>query len=453
MPKGKILIVDDNKSVLSALELLLFPAFGEIRTVSTPNRIQGYLEEGDIDLVVLDMNFSAGVNTGNEGLYWLKKITEFDPELPVVMITAYGDVELAVKALKEGATDFVLKPWDNQKILATLKSAYQLRQSRLEVCRLRQKEKALKKEINREFQPMIGVSHNMMQMQNMITKVAKTEANILITGENGTGKELVAREIHRFSSRKDEVMVSVDMGAVSETLFESELFGHVKGAYTDAREDRIGKIETAHNGTLFLDEIGNFSLSLQAKMLAVLQNRQITPLGSNRSIDVNIRLICATNRDLAHMIDEGSFREDLLYRINTIHLEVPPLRERGKDIILLSEFFLKKYSDKYGKENLRINSLTQEKLMNYRWPGNVRELQHAIEKAVILSDGNILKPENFFFKPITVSSIDQNLTVEEMEKRMISGVMKKANGNMSIAAQRLGFSRQTLYNKIKKYGI
>ena len=243
MPKGKILIVDDNKSVLSALELLLFPAFGEIRTVSTPNRIQGYLEEGDIDLVVLDMNFSAGVNTGNEGLYWLKKITEFDPELPVVMITAYGDVELAVKALKEGATDFVLKPWDNQKILATLKSAYQLRQSRLEVCRLRQKEKALKKEINREFQPMIGVSHNMMQMQNMITKVAKTEANILITGENGTGKELVAREIHRLSSRKDEVMVSVDMGAVSETLFESELFGHVKVAYTDAREDRIGKLK------------------------------------------------------------------------------------------------------------------------------------------------------------------------------------------------------------------
>ncbi|NWJ51109.1 MAG: sigma-54-dependent Fis family transcriptional regulator [Bacteroidetes bacterium] len=453
MPKGKILIVDDNKSVLSALELLLFPAFGEIRTVSTPNRMQGYLEEGDVDLVVLDMNFSAGVNTGNEGLYWLKKIMEFDPELPVVMITAYGDVELAVKALKEGATDFVLKPWDNQKMLATLKSAYQLRQSRLEVSRLKQKERALKKEINRDFQPMIGTSHSMMQMQKMIAKVAKTEANVLITGENGTGKELVAREIHRLSGRKEEVMVSVDMGAVSETLFESELFGHVKGAYTDAREDRIGKIETAHNGTLFLDEIGNFTLSLQAKMLTVLQNRQIIPLGSNLPVDVNIRLICATNRDLSHMIDEGTFREDLLYRINTIHIEVPPLRERGKDIILLSEFFLKRYSDKYGKENLRINSQTQEKLLNYRWPGNVRELQHAIEKAVILSDGNVLKPESFFFKPIIASSIDQNLTVEEMEKRMISGVMKKANGNMSIAAQRLGFSRQTLYNKIKKYGI
>jgi DNA-binding NtrC family response regulator len=415
--------------------------------------MQGFLDEGDVDLVVLDMNFSAGVNSGNEGLYWLKKITEFDPEIPVVMITAYGDVELAVKALKEGATDFVLKPWDNQKMLATLKSAYQLRQSRLEVSRLRQKEKALKQEINREFQPMIGNSHSIMQMQNMIAKVAKTEANVLITGENGTGKELVAREIHRLSGRKEEVLVSVDMGAVSETLFESELFGHVKGAYTDAREDRVGKIETAHNGTLFLDEIGNFSLSLQAKMLTVLQNRQITPLGSNRPIDVNIRLICATNRDLSHMIDEGTFREDLLYRINTIHIEVPPLRDRGKDISLLSEFFLKKYADKYGKENLRINSQAQEKLLNYRWPGNVRELQHSIEKAVILSDGNVLKPENFFFKPIMTVTIDQNLTVEDMEKKMISGVMKKANGNMSIAAQRLGFSRQTLYNKIKKYGI
>jgi DNA-binding NtrC family response regulator len=453
MPKGKILIVDDNKSVLSALELLLFPAFGEIRTVSTPNRIQGLLEEGEFDLVVLDMNFAAGVNTGNEGLYWLKKINEFDSELPVVMITAYGDVELAVKALKEGATDFVLKPWDNQKLLATLKSAFQLRQSRLEVSRLKQKEKALKKEFNREFRPMIGNSHCLMQMQNMIAKVAKTEANVLITGENGTGKELVAREIHRLSGRCDEVMVNVDMGAVSETLFESELFGHVKGAFTDAHEDRVGKIETAHNGTLFLDEIGNFTLSLQAKMLNVLQNRQIIRVGSNKPINVNIRLICATNRDLSQKIDEGSFREDLLYRINTIHIEVPPLRERGKDIILLSEFFLKKYSDKYGKENLRINSHAQEKLMNYRWPGNVRELQHAMEKAVILSDGNVLKPENFFFKPIMAAPIDQNLTVEEMEKRMISGVMNKANGNMSIAAQRLGFSRQTLYNKIKKYGL
>ena len=453
MQKGKILIVDDNKSVLSALELLLFPAFEKIRTVSTPNRIQGLLETSAFDLVVLDMNFSAGVNTGNEGLYWLKKIIEFDADLPVVLITAYGDVELAVKALKEGATDFILKPWDNQKLLATLKSAYQLRQSRLEVSQLKLKEKALKKEINRAYRPMIGVSHSMVQMQNMIAKVAKTDANVLITGENGTGKELVAREIHRLSVRCNEVMVNVDMGAVSETLFESELFGHVKGAFTDAREDRIGKIETAHNGTLFLDEIGNFTLPLQAKMLTVLQNRKIVRVGANTPINVDIRLICATNRDLSHMIDTGTFREDLLYRINTIYIEVPPLRDRGKDILLLAEYFIKQYTDKYGKEPLRLNSQAQEKLLNYRWPGNVRELQHAIEKAVILSEGNVLKPENFFFKPIISSTIDQDLTVEEMEKRMISGVMNKTEGNMSIAAQRLGFSRQTLYNKIKKYGL
>ena len=453
MAKGKILVVDDNKSVLSALELLLFPAFGEIRTVSTPNRIQGMLESGDFDLILLDMNFSAGVNNGNEGLYWLKKIHAFDQELPVVMITAYGDVELAVKALKEGATDFVLKPWDNQKLLATLQSAFRLHQARLEVNSLRQKEKALKKEFNGEFRPMIGVSHVMMQMQNIIAKVAKTEANVLITGENGTGKELVAGAIHRLSGRCEEVMVNVDMGAVSETLFESELFGHVKGAFTDAREDRVGKMETAHKGTLFLDEIGNLSLSLQAKMLAVLQNHRITRLGSNKHIDVDIRLICATNRDLSKMVDQGTFREDLLYRVNTIHIEVPSLRERGKDILLLCEFYLKKYADKYGKNNLRINSQAQDKLLSYPWPGNVRELQHTIEKAVILSDGNVLKPENFFFKTTVTATIDNGLTIEEMEKRMIIGVLQKSNGNMSLASLQLGFSRQTLYNKIKKYGL
>jgi len=453
MSKGKILVVDDNKSILSALELLLFPAFGEIRTVSTPNRIQAMLESEDFDLIVLDMNFSAGVNTGNEGLFWLKKIHAFDPEIPVVMITAYGDVELAVKALKEGATDFILKPWDNQKLLATLKSAYQLRQSRLEVSSLKQKEKALKKEFNRASRPMIGTSGVMMQMQNLIAKVARTDANVLITGENGTGKELVAREIHRLSHRCDEVMVSVDMGAVSETLFESELFGHVKGAFTDAREDRAGKIETAHSGTLFLDEIGNLSLSLQAKLLAVLENRQITRLGSNKQIDVDIRLVCATNRDIVRMVEDKVFREDLLYRINTIHIEVPPLRDRGMDILQLCEFFLKRYSDKYGKYNLRINNQAQDKLLNYRWPGNVRELQHTVEKAVILSDGNVLKPENFFFKPVLSPTIENGLTVDEMEKRMIVGVLLKSSGNMSLAAQQLGFSRQTLYNKIKKYEL
>lgn len=453
MTKGKILVVDDNKGIQSALELLLVPVCKAIVSISSPNRLMPLLETGEFDLILLDMNFSAGVNTGNEGLYWLRKIKEFNSDIPVILITAYGDVELAVKALKEGATDFILKPWDNQKLIATVQAGFQLRWSKLEITQLKQKEGILKKELNREVVPIIGSSPAVQQMLNLVRIVAKTDANVLITGENGTGKDLVAREIHRLSPRNNEIMVSVDMGAISETLFESELFGHIKGAFTDAREDRVGKMEAANKGTLFLDEIGNLTLPLQAKLLAALQNREITKLGYNKPVGIDIRLISATNRDLNLLIADGLFREDLLYRLNTIHIEVPPLRDRGKDILVLAEYFITQFTSRYNKPTMRISPSAAEKLLSYSWPGNIRELQHTIEKAVIMNEGPVLKPDVFFFKPLTTSRLNKDMTLDEMEKSLISGVLQKAEGNLSLAAQRLGVTRQTLYNKIKKYGL
>ena len=454
MAKGNILIVDDNKSIISALEIFLGPEFDHVQGISNPNLIPSELKRFDYNLVILDMNFQAGINTGNEGLYWLNHIKKSNPDISVVLITAYSDVELAVKALKQGATDFIPKPWENSKLLATAKSAIQLNFSKKEVGQLKQQERGLKQELNRDQKFIIGTSPQLMQVMSMVRKVAKTNATILITGENGTGKELIAREIHRLSLRNHEVMVSVDMGAVSETLFESELFGHVKGAFTDARENRAGKFETANKGTLFLDEIGNLSFHLQAKLLAAIQNRQFMRLGSDKTIPVDIRLVCATNKDLPKMVEEGLFREDLLYRINTIQIEVPPLRERGNDIIVLAEFFLKKFASKYNKQGMKINQAAQEKLLKYQWPGNIRELQHTIEKAVILGDSLVLKPEDFFLRPVLSGKYDdQHLTIEEMEKQMILNAIDKSLGNMSSAAEQLGVTRQTLYNKIKKYGI
>jgi DNA-binding NtrC family response regulator len=451
MAKGNILIVDDNKSILSALEILLVSEFQSVTTLSDPNQIPTELRKNDYNLAVLDMNFKAGINTGNEGIYWLGRIKETNPEISVVMITAYGDVELTVKALKAGATDFVLKPWDNSKLLATLKSALQLNLSKKEVVQLKEKEKGLKSEINRDQKFIVGSSPQLMQVMNLVRKVAKTDANVLITGENGTGKELIAQEIHRLSNRADEIMVNVDMGAITETLFESELFGHVKGAFTDARENRPGKFEVADKGSLFLDEIGNLSFHLQAKLLAAIQNRQVSRIGSNQSVPVDIRLICATNKNLENMVHEGLFREDLLYRINTIQIEVPPLRDRGNDVVVLAEFFLKKYASKYNKPNLKINQQAQDKLLKYSWPGNIRELQHTIEKAVILSETNLLKPEDFFMRPIHAGkNMTSEATLEEMEKRMINMAIDKNNGNLSAAAEQLGITRQTLYNKMKK---
>lgn len=452
MAKGNVLIVDDNKSILSALEILLSPEFQTVTILTDPNQIPTELRRNDYNLVVLDMNFKAGINTGNEGIYWLGRIRETNPEISVVMITAFGDVELTVKALKAGANDFVLKPWDNAKLLATLKSALHLNLSKKEVNQLKEKEKGLKSEINREQKYIVGSSPQLMQVLNLVRKVAKTDANVLITGENGTGKELIAQEIHRLSNRSQEVLVSVDMGAVTETLFESELFGHVKGAFTDARESRAGKFEIADKGSLFLDEIGNLSVHLQAKLLAAIQNRQISRIGSNQTIPVNIRLICATNRNLENMVKEGLFREDLLYRINTIQVEVPPLRERENDVLALADFFLKKYASKYNKPNLKINRQAQEKLLKYNWPGNIRELQHTVEKAVILSDSNILKPEDFFMRPVsTLANHKPDTTLEDMEKQMIFQAIEKNQGNLSAAADQLGITRQTLYNKMKRF--
>jgi DNA-binding NtrC family response regulator len=449
--KGNILVIDDNKSILSTLEILLSPEFQIVTCLSNPNQILSELRKKEYNLVVLDMNFQAGVNTGNEGIYWLGRIKETNPEISVVMITAYGDIDTAVKALKAGASDFILKPWDNEKLIATLKLAIQLNLSKKEVQLLKERESELKKEINRDYKFIIGSSPQLMNVLNMVRKVAKTDANVLITGENGTGKELIAQEIHRMSNRAAEVLVSVDMGALSETLFESELFGHVKGAFTDARENRQGKFEIADKGTLFLDEIGNLSFHLQAKLLSAIENRQISRIGSNQLITTDIRLISATNRNLENMVQTGLFREDLLYRINTIHIEMPPLRERENDIIVLADFFLKKYSFKYNKPTIKINQQAYDKLQKYSWPGNIRELQHTIEKAVILSESSILKPEDLYLKQTgSVKNNDSANTLEEMEKKMIQQALEKNNGNFTAAAEQLGVTRQTLYNKLKK---
>lgn len=454
MIQGKILIIDDNKSVLSALELLLSTEYQTVTTLSNPNAITSISDIHIYDVILLDMNFSAGVNTGNEGFYWLKRIKELTPETSMVMITAYGDVEIAVRALKEGATDFILKPWDNKKLLGTIHAAYKLRLSQLKVKALRSTHQNLKSIINKEGPYIIGQSKAINRVLKLTKKVAATNANVLITGENGTGKELIAREIHKNSRRQHEVLVTIDMGAIPDTLFESELFGHVKGSFTDAHKDRPGKFEAANNGTLFLDEIGNLPLPLQSKLLSALQNRQVFKVGSNSGIDVDIRLICATNSHLENLVSNGSFREDLLYRINTIHIEIPPLRDREDDVLILADYFLKRYASKYGKKLSDISALAKKKLRNYNWPGNVRELQHTMERAVILSEGNTLNADDFLFKT-TVSSkhINDMETLDDMEKLMITNALHRHEGNFTAAANQLGITRQTLYNKAKRYGI
>ncbi len=451
MLDGKILVIDDNKSVLSALEILLQFEFKTVDSISNPNQISTFPNLKHFDIILLDMNFSAGVNTGNEGLYWLKEIKKIAPLTSVIMMTAYGAVELAVKALKEGATDFILKPWNNDKLITTLKTAYSLRKSQKEVEQLKEKESSLKQLINQNKNFIIGNSKALNAVLNLARKVAKTDVNVLITGENGTGKELIARELHRISERKNEVFIAVDMGAISESLFESELFGHIKGSFTDAKEDRAGKFEAADGGTLFLDEIGNLSLQAQAKLLSAIQNKLIVRVGSNKPITVDIRLVCATNSDLDKMVSDGLFREDLLYRINTIRMKIPPLRERENDVLILADFYLKRFAAKYGKQGLRINQATYDNFLSHRWPGNIRELVHAVERAVILADGNVLKPTDFLLNEKTTIAHDTGPdTLEEMEQLMISKALNQNDGNYSAAAEQLGVSRQTLYNKIKK---
>lgn len=451
MVDAKILVIDDNKSVLSALEILLQFEYNSVQTISNPNQISSFPNFNSFDIILLDMNFSAGVNTGNEGLYWLREIKKKAPHISVIMMTAYGAINLAVEALKEGASDFILKPWNNERLLTTVKSAYELRKTQKEVVQLKEKETNLKQVINQNSNYIIGNSKALNRVLSLVQKVAKTDVNVLVTGENGTGKELIARELHKLSPRQNEVFISVDMGSISENLFESELFGHVKGSFTDAKEDRAGKFEAANGGTLFLDEIGNLSLQMQAKLLSAIQNRVIVRVGANKPIPIDIRLICATNCNLDKMVSDGLFREDLLYRINTIRVEVPPLRDRENDILVLADFYLNKFISKYGKQGLRINQQAQDKLMAYAWPGNIRELLHTMERAVILSEGNVLKPDDFLLESKGSISIENGPnTLEEMELIMITNALNQNDGNYSAAAEQLGISRQTLYNKLKK---
>lgn len=448
MQAGAILIVDDNKSVLTSLEMLLESEFERIETASNPNQILSVLDSREIDLIILDMNFSAGVNTGNEGLFWLRRIQEIAPGLPVIMLTAYGDVELAVKALKGGATDFILKPWDNESLMEKVQTAFS---ASVRDHRKTGKRKAGTALSRNEPALIIGHSQTMMKLIKIVTKVAKTDANILITGENGTGKEMLAREIHRLSLRSQREMVSIDMGAISETLFESELFGHEKGAFTDAYDSRAGKFEAANGSTLFLDEIGNLSLSLQAKMLAALQNREVTRVGSNKKIPVDIRLIAATNRNIPEMVARSDFREDLYYRINTIQLEIPPLRNRREDIPVFADFFLKKYSTQYNRPGLAFHPTVLEKLKTYPWPGNIRELQHTIEKTVILAEKGIIRLADLSIRPLKTSVYSESPNLVDLERQAIETAIQQNDGNLTAAAEQLGVTRQTLYNKLKRF--
>ena len=453
---GKILIVDDDEDVLLAARLLLKKHARMVHTEKNPNAIPTLLKNESYDVILLDMNFTKDSTSGMEGFHWLSEILQIDPSVVVILITAYGDVDLAVRAMKEGATDFVMKPWQNEKLLATLSTATELSRSRAEVDNLKSRQERLSADLDQPFSELVGACTAMQQVFDTIQKVAKTDANVLILGENGTGKELVARELHRQSIRRDEVFINVDMGALSETLFESELFGHTKGSFTGAKDDRPGRFEIASGGTLFLDEIGNLSLPLQAKILTAIQNRRITRVGSNKPRDIDIRLICATNLPIHEMVANKEFRQDLLYRINTVEINLPPLRERQEDIVLLVEHFLDVYSKKYRKPHKRASASALKKLQKYIWPGNIRELQHAIERAIIMSDSQVLQPTDFFFSSSEAREdglIFDNYNLEEVEKLIIRKAITKHAGNISQAARELGLTRASLYRRLEKYGL
>jgi DNA-binding NtrC family response regulator len=453
---GRILVVDDDTDVLQAAKLFLKQHVANVDTEKNPESIPNLLKNYNYDLVLLDMNFTEDVSSGKEGFHWLKTILEIDPSIAVVLITAYGDVEKAVKAVKMGATDFVLKPWQNEKLLATVNSAINLTESRRQVDTLRTQQKQISADIDRHYQDIIGKSAAMNRVFQTIEKVAKTDANILITGENGTGKELVARALHRRSERSEDVFISVDLGALPENLFETELFGHTKGAFTDAKEARAGRFEVASGGTLFLDEIGNLPLQLQPKLLSAIETRKVTRIGANKPIEVDIRLICATNEPIQEMVQNNEFRQDLLYRINTIEIHLPALRERTVDIPLLAEHFLNQYSRKYDKGIHKISEPALKKLQAYAWPGNVRELQHAVERAVIMTDHEVLQPEDFLLTSLhgeesTMVFHDYNL--EEVEKTVIRKALDKHDGNISKSAEELGLTRASLYRRMEKYDL
>jgi DNA-binding NtrC family response regulator len=454
---GKILVVDDDEDILRTARLFLKREVARVDVEQNPEAIPFLIKNEQYDVILLDMNFTRDVSSGSEGFQWLGRILEHDPTAVVILITAYGDIEMAVKALKMGATDFVVKPWNNEKLLATVQSGIRLKNAKNELDTLRSQKDALSHEIDNKFQDVIGKSPSMMKVFDVIEKVAATDANVLITGENGTGKELIARALHRRSSRSNEVFVSVDLGAITETLFQSELFGHVKGAFTDAKEDKPGRFEIANKGTLFLDEIGNISLPHQAKLLTVLQNREVTRVGSNKSKAIDIRLICATNSNLEEMIKNNEFRQDLLFRINTIEIKLPPLRERREDIPVIANHYLSVFNKKYNKNLKGISPDAMAKMEKYAWPGNVRELQHTMERAVIMSMDNKIQSDDLIIYDKAHEITDQirleNYNLEDIEKLIIRKVLQNHNGNISYAAKELGLTRTSLYRRLEKYGL
>lgn len=451
----KILIVDDNEELLEAFEMFLSPHFKLIETLKKPDTALARHRTENFDIILLDMNFKAGINSGNEGIYWMNKILEQDPQATIVFITAYGDIELAVKTIKEGAADFIQKSWDEHKILATLINAYKQRQSKLEIKKLKQKQTHLNEKVNTPAGLVMGKSPAMEKVSEVIDRVSGTDANILLLGENGTGKEVMAREIHRRSLRSGDIFVNVDLGSLNENLFESELFGFKKGSFTGAHEDRSGRFEIASGGTLFLDEIANIPRHLQAKLLSVIQNQEVIPVGSSQPVSFDTRLICATNADLNKMVEDNLFREDLLYRINTIQLVIPPLRERAEDIPELASYFLSKFSDKYNKPIHSIETRALKLLTSNIWKGNVRELQHVVEKAVILCDGEVLTPRDFYFTNSSNKTYlaADNFNLTDHERNIIIKALEKCSGNLTKTAQKLGINRSTLYEKIKKYEL
>lgn len=453
---AKILIVDDDSDVLLAARLFLRQHIDIVHTEKNPANIPELMKSENYDLILLDMNFSRDATSGQEGFHWMNKILETDPAAAVILITGYGDIELAVQGIKEGASNFLLKPWENKKLLATISATLQVRQSKVELEDLRGRQKVLLADQDHAYNHIIGNSQAMMKVIGTVNKIAKTDANILILGENGTGKEVIARAIHRASKRAGEAFINVDLGAITESLFESELFGYKKGAFTDAKEDRAGRFEAAHKGTIFLDEIGNLSPSLQSKLLSVLQNRKVVRLGSNKEIPIDVRLVCATNMPLYQMVSEGKFRQDLLYRINTVEIKLPALRERTEDIEVLVEHFLEQYCKKYKLPKKRLNASTIKRLQMHSWPGNIRELQHSVERAVIMSEGTVLEPTDFFLNETETAEkeiLPTNMNLEETEKMLIRKVVDKYGGNISRAAKELGLTRASLYRRLEKHDI